>query len=99
MNARTDNQHALTRAWLLLIGLTFISLALGKGDFSASWLPVLMALVIWLKCAIVADRFIEADQAHPLVHRIVQIFIALAPLALILVTFFGTEIGHWTALE
>lgn len=99
MSTRTDTFSALTHAWLALIALTLASLALGKWSATIPWLPVVMAIVMWAKCAIIADRFIEANQAHPFVRRVVQVFIALAPSALILVTLFGSEISRWTALD
>lgn len=98
MNARPDSFISLTQAWLALVALTVVSLLLGQWRLSGPWLPLVMALVIWAKCAIVADRFIEANEAHPFIRRLVKTFIALAPTALILITFFGQEIGRWTTL-
>ncbi len=99
MNPPTDSRTSLTLAWLALVALTLASIALGKWSAAAPWPPLLMALIIWTKCAIVADRFIEANRAHPFVRRVVQTFIVLAPLALVLATLFGPGIGRWTTLE
>jgi predicted PurR-regulated permease PerM len=99
MNTRTCSLSALTQAWLTLVALTLASLAFGKWTAAAPLLPLLMAVVIWAKCAIVAEHFIEANEAHPFIRRLVRIFIALAPLALIIITFLGPEISRWTTLE
>lgn len=99
MSARTDSLPSLTRAWLVLVALTLASIALGKWSAAIPWLPLLMAVVIWIKCAIIADRFIEADRAHPFVRRVVRVFIALAPIALILVTLFGPGIARLLTLK
>ncbi len=99
MDTRTDSLSPLTVAWLALVALTLASLALGEWTAAAPWLPLLMAAVIWAKCAIVADHFLEANRAHPFIRRVVQTFIALAPIALVLITLFGPEIARWTTLD
>jgi len=83
---RNHTLNSLTLAWLALILLTLASVALGKGYTDAGWLPALMAVTIWAKSAIVANRFIEADRAHPFVRWLVRLFIALTPITLILLT-------------
>lgn len=87
MNIRNNSITSLTRAWLLLIALTLVSLGLGKWTGTTHWLPLLVAFIIWIKCAIVAERFLETGDAHPLIRRVVYSFIALPPLALLAVAF------------
>lgn len=86
-----SNQHnsltSLTHAWLLLVALTLASLGLGRWSGATPWLPLLLAFIIWAKCAIVAERFIETGDSHPFIRRVVYTFIALPPLALLLISF------------
>ena len=49
----------LATAWLGLIALTLLSLGLGEWVDGASWLPPLVAAIIWLKGALIAHQFIE----------------------------------------
>lgn len=74
----------LTWAWMGLLFLTAVGLATGQMSGHASWLPALVALLIWLKGWIVARYFLNADEAHPFVTWLVRIFTAFAPVALIL---------------
>ena len=46
----------------------------------------------------VARYFIEVQVAHPFIRRLLQIFIAIAPLALILTAFFGDTLARWATL-
>jgi hypothetical protein len=93
-----DRFPTLTLAWLALVALTLASLGLGEWFAMADWLPLLVAAIIWLKGALVARYFIESDAAHPFVARLVQVFIAFAPVALVATAFFGDGIARWLAL-
>ncbi len=96
--SRHENFLTLTLAWLALVVLTLVSLGLGEWFRAAAWLPLLVAAMIWLKGALVARYFIEVQVAHPFIRRLLQIFIAIAPLALILTTFFGDTLARWATL-
>jgi hypothetical protein len=96
--SRHDNFPTLTLAWLALVVLTLVSLGLGEWFRAAAWLPLLVAALIWLKGALVARYFIEVQVTHPFIRRLLQIFIAIAPLALILTAFFGDTLARWATL-
>ncbi|MBS1188212.1 MAG: hypothetical protein H6R10_4 [Rhodocyclaceae bacterium] len=89
---------ASTLAWLALVALTFASLGLGEWFHSASWLPLLVAAVVWIKGSLVARCFIESHRAHPFIARVLRAFIAFAPLALVATAYFGERLARWTAL-
>lgn len=89
---------AATAAWLGLVALTFFSLFLGEYWHSAPWLPLLVAAVVWLKGTLVARHFIESHRAHPFIAWLLRAFIAFAPLALILTSFFGSTLARWASL-
>ncbi|GAB3552308.1 hypothetical protein GCM10027343_37700 [Noviherbaspirillum agri] len=71
-------------AWLGLLALTGISLLLGAQFGTASWMPFLVAGIIWLKGSMVARYFIESNHAHPFIAWVLRAFIAFTPLGLIL---------------
>ncbi|UCV12885.1 hypothetical protein KI614_06660 [Dechloromonas denitrificans] len=88
----------LTEAWLVLCLLTVLSLGLGQWFHGAPWLPLLVAAIVWFKGMLVAHRFIESRLAHPFIARVLAIFIAFAPAALILTGFFGAQFARWASL-
>ena len=98
METKIDRFHVLTAAWLGLVALTLVGLALGEWFRDARWLPLLVAAIIWLKGALVARHFIESHLAHPFIARLLQGFIAIAPTALILTAFFGDTLARWATL-
>jgi len=85
-------------AWLALSALTVIGLGLGIWFHGQPWLPLLVAGMIWLKGALVARNFLESRHAHPFIRRVLQAFIAFAPLMLLLTSFLGDRLARWTAL-
>lgn len=88
----------LTRAWLALVALTLLSLELGRWLHGVAGLQLLVAAIIWIKGTLVAHRFIEAHIARRFIRNVLRIFIAFAPLALILIAFFGREFARWATL-
>ena len=98
MSTKNDRFPALTAAWLVLVALTLVSLGLGEWFRAARWLPLLVAALIWLKGALVARHFIESHLAHPFIARLLQAFIAIAPVALVLTAFFGDTLARWASL-
>lgn len=88
----------ITWAWLALVALTLISLELGQWLQGAAWLPLVVAVIIWYKGWLVARSFIEAPLTHVFVRRVLRAFIAFAPLALILIAFYGREFARLTTL-
>ncbi|NJD25928.1 MAG: hypothetical protein FIB06_11045 [Betaproteobacteria bacterium] len=93
-----DRFRRLTAAWLVLVALTLLSLVLGEWFRAAQWLPLLVAAIIWFKGAVVATAFIESHVAHPFVTRLLQAFVAIAPLALVVTAFFGDTLARWAIL-
>jgi hypothetical protein len=98
MDTKTDHFHLMTAAWLLLVTLTLLSLGLSEWFRNIPLLPLLVAGIIWLKGAVVARCFIETHVAHPFIKRVVKVFIALAPLALLATSFFGSTLARWATL-
>lgn len=88
----------LVTAWLALVALTLLSLGLGQWFHGATWLPVLVAAIVWLKGSLVASRFIEAELATPFIRNVLRGFIAFTPLALVLTAFYGTQFARWATL-
>lgn len=76
-------------AWLGLLALTLVSLVLGNRFGHASWMPLLVAAIIWLKGTLVARHFIESDSAHPFIAWVIRAFVAFVPLALVLTALLG----------
>ncbi len=93
--SRTSARLApLLFAWFGLILLTLLSLGLGDLLREASWLPVLVAAIIWLKAWLVAYFFLETPRCHTFIRRLIWIFIAFAPIALVLTDLFGRQFAE-----
>jgi hypothetical protein len=92
------NLGPMTAAWLALVLLTLLSLGIGQWFHDAAWLPLLVALIIWLKGTLVARQFIESKLAHPFIARVLTGFIAFTPIALALTAFFGDHFARWATL-
>lgn len=88
----------LALAWLALVGLTLSGLGLGEWAREFGWLPLVVALIMWIKGFLVARFFIESHLAHPFIANIVKVFVAFAPIALALTAFFGNTIARWASL-
>ncbi|WP_295009052.1 hypothetical protein [uncultured Dechloromonas sp.] len=93
-----DHFALITAAWLALVALTLLSLGLGEWFRDVSWLPLVVAAIMWIKGVVVARCFIESHVAHPFIARVLQVFIALAPIALIVTAFFGSTVARWASL-
>jgi hypothetical protein len=85
-------------AWLGLVLLTLLGLALGQWTDHAAWLQLPVAAIVWLKGWVVARHFIEAHLAHPFIARVVQGFIACVPFALVLTAWLGERFVRMTTL-
>jgi hypothetical protein len=84
--------------WLGLCILTLLSLGLGQWFHAAAWLPLLVAVIVWVKGTVVARYFIESDLTHSFIRRLLKVFIAFAPLWLILTGFYGGQFAQWGSL-
>lgn len=89
MNRTNDNTSALVLPWLVLLALTLVSLLAGHRFGHASWMPLLVAAIIWIKGTLVARYFIESNTAHPIIAWIVRAFIAFVPTALVITVLLG----------
>lgn len=92
------NLKPLIGAWLALVALTLLSVGLSHWVVDARWLAVMVAAIVWVKGWLVARAFIESRVAVPFIRRLLDVFIALAPIALLLTGFFGRDFARWTAL-
>lgn len=82
---RTLAPHSATSAWLWLLAITVVCLALAVTERGAlPWVGWLVAALVWGKAHILAHHYLEVADAGKVFGRIVHVFIALAPLALIL---------------
>lgn len=93
-----DHFALITAAWLALVALTLASLGLSEWCRDISWLPLAVAAIMWLKGAVVARCFIEAHVAHPFIARVLKVFIAVSPIALIITAFFGSTVARWASV-
>ena len=75
--------------WLGLLALSLTGLLLGDHFGHRPWMPLLVAVIIWVKGSLVARYFIESHTAHPFVRWLLRIFIAFVPLALVISAWFG----------
>lgn len=89
MNRPHSKISPLVMAWLGLLVLTLVSLVLGNRFGHASWMPLPVAAIIWIKGTVVSSYFIESNGAHPLIAWIVRAFIAFVPVVLVLFALFG----------
>lgn len=89
---------ALTNVWLGLVALTLVSLGLGQWFHGKPWLQLLVAALVWLKGHVVARRFIEVESCHPFIRRVVNGFVAVTPLALLGLAYFGAQLARWATL-
>ena len=78
--------------------LTLFSLGLSEWARDADWLPLLVAAIIWIKGTLVAHQFIETRIAHPFIARVVAVFVAVSPIALIATAYFGGSLARWATL-
>ena len=98
MKTTDANLGPLTHAWLALVLLTLLSLGIGQWFHGATWLPLLVAAIVWVKGTLVARSFIEAQFAHPFITRVLAGFIAFTPVALVLTAFYGSQFARWATL-
>ncbi|MBP9713294.1 MAG: hypothetical protein KBD60_06305 [Sterolibacterium sp.] len=94
----SNDHRPLTWTWLALVALTLLSLELGRWMHGAALLQVVVAAIIWFKGRLVARHFIEAHIAYPYIRNLLNVFIAFAPLALLMIVFFGREFARWATL-
>lgn len=94
----STDHRPLTWTWLALVVLTLLSLELGRWMHGVALLQLVVAAIIWFKGTLVARHFIESHIAHPFIRNVLRVFIAFAPLALLLIAFFGREFARWTTL-
>jgi len=83
MTTPTAKQLPVVHAWAGLLALTGLGLVLGHMFGHAPWMPLVVAAVIWIKGTVVARYFLESDGAHPFIAWLLRLFIAFAPVALL----------------
>lgn len=93
-----ESRRTLFFAWLALVILTLVSISLGQAFHAATWLQLPVAGIVWLKGRVVIRCFLESEQIHPFIRRVLNGFILFAPLALVMTAFFGREFAHWATL-
>ncbi|MFO1379379.1 MAG: hypothetical protein U1F63_03285 [Chitinivorax sp.] len=88
----------LSFAWLSLLGLTALSLLLGYTMHGKIGLQILVAGLLWLKAWIVARDFMEIGACHAFIRRVVYGFIAVTPLCIALLGYYGAQFARWACL-
>ena len=83
MTTKTANRNSLVPVWAGLMVLTALSILLGEHHGHASWMPLLVAVIIWIKGTMVARYFLESDRSHPFITWLLRAFIAFVPIALL----------------
>lgn len=83
MKPSAAKRNPLLQAWAALLVLTCVSLLLGEKFGHASWMPVPVAAIIWLKGTVVARCFLESRTVHPFIAWLLRAFVAFAPVALL----------------
>lgn len=61
-------------------------------------MQLIVAAIIWIKGHLVARHFIEAELAHPFLRNVLRFFIAFAPIAIVVTTFFGDRFARFATL-
>ena len=89
---------SFTHAWLGLVALTFASLYLSHWFHGTAWLQILVAAILWLKGILVAKKFIEIKATHTFIRRVVLGFVAVTPLVLLVIAYFGNQVARWATL-
>lgn len=98
MKPRNSSVTHLSLVWLGLLGLTAVSLTLGHALHGQAGLQALVAGLLWLKAWIVARDFILANECHPFIRRVVYGFIAVTPVSIALLGFWGASFARWASL-
>ena len=93
-----DHFALITAAWLALVALTLASLGLSEWFRDVAWLPLIVASIMWLKGYVIARCFIESHVAHPFIARVLKVFIAVSPIALVITAFFGATVARWATV-
>ncbi|ATE59141.1 hypothetical protein [Thauera sinica] len=88
----------LASTWLVLVGLTLLSVQLGDSLGRQQAVQLIVAAIVWVKGSLIARHFIEADLAHPFIRNVLRFFVAFAPIAIVLTAFFGDEFARWASL-
>lgn len=88
----------LSFAWLGLLALTATSLAFGYMMHGRIGLQILVAGLLWLKAWIVVRDFIQIDECHSFIRRVVYGFIAITPLCIALLSIYGAQFARWARL-
>ena len=97
-SAPNTRLRPLLIAWAALVALTLLSTGLGQFRGSGNGLTIVVAAIIWLKAWLVAYTFLEASICHTFIRRLVFIFIAYAPVLLVLTDWYGSWFASWTSL-
>ncbi|MCP5298601.1 MAG: hypothetical protein H6954_02735 [Chromatiaceae bacterium] len=97
-DAPNTRLRPLVLAWVALVTLTLLSALLGDALRGAAGLTAIVAALIWLKAWLVARAFLEAQHCHVFIRRLVFVFIAYAPVLLVLTDRYGGTFAAWVRL-
>lgn len=85
-------------AWIILVALTLLGVAIGGGAEPGFWVTLSVAAIAAFKGRLVIDQFMELNTAHPTIRRLVRLFGLFVPALMMLVYLFGPQIAQVTNL-
>lgn len=80
------HRHGATPAWVALLALAGLSVAMADHAHHGGtrlWMAIAVAALAWAKGWLLVRHYLHAQHAGPIFQRIVALFSALAPLALV----------------
>ena len=84
----------LNLSWLLLMGLTLGGMLMGEYAQPGFWITVSIAAITAVKGRLIIDRFMELQQASPVIRNIMKAFGLLVPGLMILTYLLEAELAR-----
>jgi hypothetical protein len=84
--------------WLVLMGLTLVSVVVAESERPGLWATLFIAVVIGLKGRIVVERFMELHNANRRIRALMNTYFYIFPVLIVLVELFPDLLAAWTRL-
>jgi len=85
--------------WLLLMLITLASSLLAESDTSNLFLVMVIAASVTFKGRMVIDRFMELENANPLIRSWMNAYFYVIPVLIVMVHAFPGQLAQWTRLN